>query len=56
MAKDKGIEDRAPQRHGELPLTMIIPIVVCFVAILLLGIFNVKIVDILLLTVKGVAL
>lgn len=56
MAKDKGIEDRVPQRHGELPLTMIIPIVVCFVAILLLGIFNVKIVDILLLTVKGVAL
>ena len=41
---------------GELPIGMIIPVVVCFLAIILLGVFNVKIVDILLVSLKGVAL
>lgn len=56
MAKDEQLVDRAPRRHGELPVTMVLPIIICFLAILLLGIFNVKIVDILLMTVRGVAL
>lgn len=46
-----------PAAEGpEVPLDMMIPIVVCFLAILLLGIFNAKIVDILMLAIKGVAL
>lgn len=40
----------------ELPISIMIPVVVCFLAILLLGIFNVQIINILLMTVKGVAL
>ena len=40
----------------ELPLTLIIPVAVCFIAIFGIGIFNVKIVDVLMLTLKGVGL
>ena len=40
----------------ELPLTLIIPVVVCFLAIFGIGIFNVKIVDVLMLTLEGVGL
>jgi hypothetical protein len=34
----------------------VIPVVVCFLAILGIGIFNVKIVDILLMTLEGVGI
>lgn len=40
----------------ELPVSVILPIVVCFVAILGIGLFNVRIVDILLMTLEGVGL
>ena len=40
----------------ELPVTLIIPIVVCFLAILGIGLFNVKIIDVLLMTLEGVGL
>ena len=40
----------------EAPITIVVPVVVCLLMILLLGIFNVKIVDVLLITLKGVAL
>ncbi|MBQ6456924.1 MAG: monovalent cation/H+ antiporter subunit D family protein [Mogibacterium sp.] len=40
----------------ELPLTIIIPVVICFIAIFGLGLFNVRIVDILLMTLEGVGL
>ena len=54
---DQKKEDLEPIDEGrELPIKMIIPIVVCFVAILGIGIFNVKIVDILMMTLKGVGL
>lgn len=59
LAKDRGLPDRlaetaAPQR--ELPVVMLVPIVVCFLAILGLGLFNAEIVSVLLDAVKGVAL
>ena len=40
----------------EAPISIVIPVVVSLVMILLLGIFNVKIIDILLVSLKGVAL
>ena len=40
----------------EAPLTIMIPVVVCILMILLLGVFNVKVIDILLISLKGVAL
>jgi multicomponent Na+:H+ antiporter subunit D len=40
----------------ELPLTIIIPVVICFIAIFGLGLFNVRIIDILLMTLEGVGL
>lgn len=40
----------------ELPVTLIIPIVVCFLAILGIGLFNAKIIDVLLMTLEGVGL
>jgi multicomponent Na+:H+ antiporter subunit D len=43
-------------RKLELPVSMLIAIVVCFVAILFLGLFNARIADIILMTVKEVAL
>lgn len=50
------IPDQSRKKSAlELPMTMVIPIVCCFLLILLLGVFNVKIVDILLLTLRGVA-
>lgn len=40
----------------EVPASMMIPVVVCILCILLLGVFNVRLVDILLISLKGVAL
>ena len=40
----------------ELPLTIIIPVAICFIAIFGLGLFNVRIIDILLMTLEGVGL
>ena len=40
----------------ELPLSLVIPVAVCFLAILGIGLFNVKIVDVLMLTLEGVGL
>lgn len=59
IQKDEGLlelHDLHDESRSEMPVTIIIPVVVCFLAILLLGIFNVQIIDILLMTVKGVAL
>lgn len=42
--------------HAELPFTMLTPIVICFMLILSLGVFNVQIIDMLMLTVRGVGL
>lgn len=50
------LEDKFEGRSQELPINMLIPITVCFLVILCLGIFNVQIVDAILLTVKGVAI
>ncbi len=43
-------------RTAEVPMTILLPVVVSILAILFLGIFNVKIVDVLLISLKGVAL
>lgn len=56
IQKPKGLDERWSSEISELPLTLIIPVVVCFIAIFGIGIFNVKIVDILMLTLKGVGL
>ena len=52
----KELDERWSSEELELPLTLIIPIAVCFLAILGIGIFNVKIVDVLLMTLEGVGL
>ena len=50
-------EESADQAAGlEAPLSIMIPMAVCFLAIILLGVFNTKIVDILLIALKGVAI
>lgn len=51
-----GLVDRWTGKVSELPLTMILPVVVCFAAILGIGIFNTQIIDLLLLTLEGVGL
>ncbi|MBR0308922.1 MAG: monovalent cation/H+ antiporter subunit D family protein [Mogibacterium sp.] len=56
IQQPKALKDRWEAGDLELPVSMIIPIVVCFIAILGIGIFNVKIVDVLLLTLEGVGL
>ena len=55
-SEDKHAPSKMEKSATSLPLLMQIPIIVCFLAILLIGIFNVKIVDILLITLEGVAL
>ena len=45
-----------PVARGEVPISMIIPIVFSFLAILCLGIFNVPIIDTLMLTLEGVGI
>ncbi|MBR0379409.1 MAG: monovalent cation/H+ antiporter subunit D family protein [Mogibacterium sp.] len=56
IQQPKGIEEKWSSELTELPLTLIIPVVVCFIAIFGIGIFNVKIVDVLMLTLEGVGL
>lgn len=53
----KDLPEMNPVKEGkEAPMSILIPMAVCFLAILLLGIFNTKIIDILLMTTKGVGL
>ena len=55
VQEDRGsLRDATPDRKIEASAWVIIPVVVCFVAILALGFCNVKIVNILLMTLKGV--
>ena len=57
IQKRTKVEDPADAAGGlEAPLSIMIPMVVCFLAILLIGVFNTKIVDILLIALKGVAI
>ena len=56
IQQPKGLEERWSSELTELPLTLLIPIVVCFLAIFGIGIFNVKIINVLMLTLKGVGL
>ncbi|MBR2540649.1 MAG: monovalent cation/H+ antiporter subunit D family protein [Mogibacterium sp.] len=56
IQSSKGLKDRWSKGELELPLTIILPVVVCFLAILGIGVFNVKLFDILMLTLEGVGL
>ena len=56
IQQDKGLDDRWSKGELELPVTILIPVIVCFIAILGIGIFNVKIFDILMMTLEGVGL
>ena len=57
IQKRTKVEDPDDQAAGlEAPLSIMIPMVVCFLAIILIGVFNTKIVDILLIALKGVAI
>lgn len=56
IQQPKGMEERWSSEELELPVTILIPVVVCFLAILGIGLFNVKIVDVLLMTLEGVGL
>ena len=54
--KSAGLRDRWKGGEFELPITLVLPVVVCFLAILGIGLFNVSIVDVLLMTLEGVGL
>lgn len=56
MAKDKDIQPMGRESVMELPWTMMIPVVVSILMILGLGLFNVRIVDTLLLSLGGIGL
>ena len=56
IQQPKGLEEKWSSEFAELPLSLIIPVAVCFLAIFGIGIFNVKIIDVLMLTLKGVGL
>jgi multicomponent Na+:H+ antiporter subunit D len=56
IRQSAGLRERWQSELFELPLTLIIPVVVCFLAILGIGIFNVSIVDTLLITLEGVGI
>lgn len=56
IRQSAGIKERWKSEIAELPFTLILPIVVCFLAILGIGICNVRIVDVLLMTLEGVGL
>ena len=51
-----GIPVRWKSEFLELPLTIILPVAVCFIAILGIGLCNVKIIDLLMLTLEGVGI
>lgn len=55
IESDKSLTDISDCKR-ELPITMIIPISACFIFIILLGIFNVRLIDIILNTVAEVAI
>lgn len=55
MARDKELPDRIPSEVAqEVPWNMVLAIVVCFLAIILIGVFNVPIVNVLMPTVMEV--
>ena len=56
IRQSAGLKERWKSEVAELPLSLVLPIVVCFVAILGIGICNVRIVDVLLMTLEGVGL
>lgn len=56
IRQDAGLKIRWKSEIMELPVSIILPIIVCFIAILGIGLFNVRIVDILLMTLEGVGL
>ncbi len=56
VQREKNKRELHPNTSLEVPMSMMIPVVVCILVILLLGVFNVKLVDILLISLKGVAL
>lgn len=56
IQQDKHLKDRWSKGELELPVTIILPIVVCFIAILGIGVFNVKLFDILMMTLEGVGI
>ena len=56
IRQSAGLKERWKSEEFELPVSIILPVVVCFLAILGLGLFNVRIIDILLMTLEGVGL
>ena len=56
VQRDKGREEHGEIREGEKDFCIAFPIVCFFLAIILLGLFNVQIVNVLLMTLKGVGL
>lgn len=50
------LKDSREGEVRELPIAMLAAIVVCFVTILALGLFNASIIDVIMMTVKGVAI
>ena len=56
IQESKGMRDRWDKGEFELPVTIIVPVICCFLAILLIGVFNVRIIDVLLLTLGEVGL
>lgn len=56
IRQSAGLKVRWKGEILELPCTLVLPVIICFLAILGLGIFNVRIIDILLITLEGVGL
>ena len=56
IRQSAGLKERWKSEEFELPVSIILPVVVCFLAILGLGLFNVRIIGILLMTLEGVGL
>ena len=54
--KPTELNDRREGEVRELPISMLIVIVTCFVAIIAIGILNVSVVDVIMMTVKGVGI
>lgn len=56
IQKDSGRQEHGEIRKGEKDFSIAFPIICFFLAIVLLGLFNVKIIDVLLLTLEGVGI
>lgn len=56
MAKDKKLPDRLTGQAGEVPWNMTIAMVVCAAAIILIGIFNVAVFNVLMQSISEVGL